>query len=62
MTLSANNFEHIFLGALALFVVLECVLTMLQTHAADRAARHLPEPFVGRLSEAAHRKAADYTG
>lgn len=62
MTLSANNFEHLFLGALALFVVLECVLTMLQTHAADRAARHLPEPFVGRLSEAAHRKAADYTG
>ena len=62
MTLTASNIQHVFLALMALSVLTECLLTILHTHAAERAATCVPAPFERKLSAAAHRKAADYTG
>lgn len=61
MTLTASNIEHGFLALLALSLLLECALTILHTHAAERAREMLPSRFEKKLSLAAHQKAADYT-
>lgn len=61
MTLTASNIEHGFLALLALSLLLECALTILHTHAAERASGTLPPRFEKKLTLAAHRKAADYT-
>ncbi len=61
MTLTANNIEHLFLGALTFYVLVECLLTVLHTRAAERASSAVPPRFEGKLSAAAHKKAADYT-
>ncbi|MDY4162837.1 MAG: M48 family metalloprotease [Sutterella sp.] len=62
MTVSASLIEHAFLSILALYAVLECALAIMQTRAAERSSDRVPEGFEGRLSLAAFRKAADYTG
>lgn len=62
MTLTASNIQHGFLALLTLSILAECLLTILHTHAAERAAHKVPPRFEGRLSPAAHIKAADYTG
>lgn len=62
MTLTASNIQHGFLALMTLCILVECLLTILHTHAAERAASKVPPMFEGRLSPAAHRKAADYTG
>lgn len=62
MDITANLIEHVFLVALSLYAVVECALTILQTHAAERGADGAPERFEGKLTPALLRKAADYTG
>ena len=62
MTLSASLIEHAFLSILALYAALECALAIMQTRAAERAVGRVPEGFENKVSLAAFRKAADYTG
>ena len=62
ISVSACLIEHTFLSILVLYVTLECALTIMQTHAAERACVFVPRGFESKLSLAAVRKAADYTG
>lgn len=62
ISVSASLIEHTFLSILVLYVTLECALTIMQTHAAERACVSVPRGFESKLSLAAVRKAADYTG
>ena len=62
MSVPASLIEHTFLSVLALYVALECALTIMQTRAAERACTAVPKGFESKLSLAAVRKAADYTG
>ncbi len=61
MHLTASNIERIFFGMLTLYVLLECALTILHTHAAERAGRAVPSGFENKLSPAAIEKATAYT-
>lgn len=61
MTASAALIEHVFLFSVVLFLLCECFLTARQILAAERAVETVPEGFGGRLSLAAHKKAAAYT-
>lgn len=61
MHLTASNIERIFFGVLTLYVVLECALTILHTHAAERAGHAVPRGFAEKLSPAAIEKASAYT-
>lgn len=61
MHLTASNIERIFFGVLTLYVLLECALTILHTHAAERAGRAVPPGFERKLTPAAIEKAAAYT-
>ena len=62
ISITASLIEHTFLSILALYVALECALTIMQTHAAERTCMSVPRGFESKLSLAAVRKAADYTG
>lgn len=62
MAVTAAFIEHTFLGTLALYVTAECALTIMQTRAAEKSVDRVPEGFENKLSLAAVRKAADYTG
>ncbi len=62
ISVSASLIEHTFLSILVLYVTLECALTIMQTRAAERACVSVPCGFESKLSLAAVRKAADYTG
>lgn len=62
ISITASLIEHTFLSILALYVALECALTIMQTHAAERTCMSVPCGFESKLSLAAVRKAADYTG
>lgn len=53
--------EHIFLGLLAFSVALECILAVLQSHAAEASINALPRGFEEMLTEQEHEKAARYT-
>lgn len=53
--------EHIFLGLLAFSVALECILAVLQSHAAESSIKSVPRGFEGKLTEQEHEKAARYT-
>lgn len=61
MYLTASNFERIFFGVLTLYVLLECALTILHTHAAERSGRTVPPGFENKLSPAAIEKSGAYT-
>ena len=61
MQLSANNIEHIFLIACALYVLVECFACARQVIAAERGIGRVPEGFCAKLSLSAHQKAAAYT-
>lgn len=62
MALTAHTLEILFYSTLAFFVLAECFLTALHSHKADAKAGEIPEDFAGRTSEAAQRRAANYTG
>lgn len=62
MALTAHTLEILFYSTLAFFVLAECLLTALHSHKADAKAGEIPEDFTGRTSEAAQRRAANYTG
>lgn len=62
ISVSASLIEHTFLSILVFYVTLECALTIMQTRAAERACVSVPRGFESKLSLAAVRKAADYTG
>lgn len=62
MSLHATFIEHTFVSILALYVTLECAVTILQTRAAEKSCGRVPEGFEKKLTLAGIRKAADYTG
>ena len=62
MSLHATFIEHTFASVLTLYVTLECAITIMQTRAAEKSCKKVPEGFENKLSLAAVRKAADYTG
>ena len=62
MSLHATSIEHTFVSILALYVTLECAVTILQTRAAEKSCGRVPEGFEKKLTLAGIRKAADYTG
>lgn len=62
MSLHATFIEHTFVSVLALYVTLECAVTILQTRAAEKSCGRVPEGFEKKLTLAGIRKAADYTG
>lgn len=62
MSLHATFIEHTFVSVLALYVTLECALTILQTRAAEKSCGRVPDGFEKKLTLAGVRKAADYTG
>lgn len=62
MALTAHTLEVLFYSSLALYVVAECVLTVLHTHKAERGAKALPEDFAAHTSQEEQIRAAHYTG
>ncbi|MDO5531581.1 M48 family metalloprotease [Sutterella sp.] len=58
---TASLIEHVFLIAVVLFLLIECVLTARQILSAERSVGTVPEGFDNHLSLAAHRKAAAFT-
>lgn len=58
---TASLIQEGFLVLLSISIIAECALAVLQTHAAERAAKKVPERFEGKIPLAAHKKAADYT-
>lgn len=59
MSLHATFIEHTFVSILALYVTLECAVTILQTRAAEKSCGRVPEGFEKKLTLAGIRKAAD---
>ena len=57
--MSSSFLEVLFAGIILLYVAAECILTILQTHQADRSD-NTQERFFHEISRAAHRKAIDY--
>ncbi len=62
MIVSASFVEHVFVSVTAFFVMMECALTIMQTRSAEKGIYTVPDGFEDRMTLAAIRKAADYTG
>ena len=50
MSLHATFIEHTFVSILALYVTLECAVTILQTRAAEKSCGRVPEGFEKKLT------------
>lgn len=58
--LTASLIEHCFLTLMAASIIVECLLTVLHTHAAEKAAKMGPGPFAEHLTQAEHERAAQF--